>query len=101
MQLITAGYAPIFLKRGMDKAYLYIEDSIYNQTYPVRTQDEVEGVATISANGDRKIGKIIAEAVAKVGKDGIVSIEEGRRWTLPSKPPMVCRLSGVGLALPS
>jgi chaperonin GroEL len=78
MQLITAGYAPIFLKRGMDKAYLYIEDSIYNQTYPVRTQDEVEGVATISANGDRKIGKIIAEAVAKVGKDGIVSIEEGK-----------------------
>lgn len=78
MQLITAGYAPISLKRGMDKAYLHIEESIYNQTYPVRTQDEVEGVATISANGDRKIGKIIAEAVAKVGKDGIVSIEEGK-----------------------
>lgn len=78
MKLITAGYAPISLKRGMDKAYMYLEEAIFNQSFPVRTQEDIESVATVSANGDAKIGKIVAEAVAKVGKDGVVNIEEGR-----------------------
>lgn len=78
MKLITAGFAPILLKRGMDKAYMYLEEAIFNQSFPVRTQEDIEGVATVSANGDAKIGKIVAEAVAKVGKDGVVNIEEGK-----------------------
>lgn len=78
MRLIAAGYAPISLKRGMDKAYLYLEHGIFNQSVPVREQSDIEGVATLSANGDERIGKVVAEAVAKVGKDGVVNIEEGK-----------------------
>lgn len=77
-KLVTSGATPIELKRGMDKALVYLEQAIFDQSFPVRAQVDIEGVATISANGDSRIGKIIAEAVAKVGKDGVVNIEEGR-----------------------
>lgn len=82
MRLIGAGYAPINIKRGMDKAYLFLEEAIFNQSFPIRTQADVEGVATVSANGDETIGKIVAEAVAKVGKDGVVNIEEGKTMAI-------------------
>jgi chaperonin GroEL len=78
MKLIVAGHAPISIKRGMDKAYLYLEAAIFHQSFPVSSQADVESVATVSANGDERIGKIVAEAVAKVGKDGVVNIEEGK-----------------------
>lgn len=78
MRLVEGGYTPISLKRGMDKAIPFIVDEIESISIPVKDQAAIEGVATISANGDTKIGKIIAEAVAKVGKDGIVNIEEGK-----------------------
>jgi chaperonin GroEL len=77
-KLVEAGFAPVPFKRGMDKATALLVDQIIGFALPVREQKEIESVATISANGDRKIGKIIAEAVAKVGKDGVVNIEEGR-----------------------
>lgn len=77
-RLITAGFEPIDLKRGMDKALLCVEKGIYDQSFPVHSQDDIEGVATVAANGDARIGKIVAEAVAKVGKDGIVNVEEGK-----------------------
>lgn len=77
-RLVVAGMAPVPLKRGMDKAFKVIEDQIYGLSTAVRSQSDIQNVATVSANGDRKIGEIIADAVAKVGKDGVVNIEEGR-----------------------
>lgn len=77
-RLVAAGLAPVPMKRGMDKAVAMVEDQIYGLSIPVRSQTDIQNVATISANGDEKIGKIIAEAVAKVGKDGVVNIEEGQ-----------------------
>ena len=77
-KLLEAGFAPVALKRGMDKASSIIVDQIVGLSLPIKDQSHIENVATISANGDRDIGKIIAEAVAKVGKDGVVNIEEGR-----------------------
>ena len=77
-KLVVAGMAPVPLKRGMDKAYAVIEEQIIGLSVAVRSQQDIENVATISANGDKIIGKIIAEAVAKVGKDGVVNIEEGK-----------------------
>jgi chaperonin GroEL len=77
-KLVVAGLAPVPLKRGMDKAFSVIEDAIYGMSMPVKSQTDIQNVATISANGDSRIGKIIAEAVAKVGKDGVVNIEEGK-----------------------
>ncbi len=77
-RLVVAGMAPVPLKRGMDKAVEVITDQVYGLSVAVRSQDDIRNVATISANGDSDIGKIIAEAVAKVGKDGVVNIEEGK-----------------------
>lgn len=78
VKLIEAGFAPVALKRGMDKACVLVVDQIVGASLPVQDQSHIENVATISANGDREIGRIVAEAVAKVGKDGVVNIEEGR-----------------------
>lgn len=77
-KFLVAGMSPDNLNRGMNQALAYIERGVFNQSSPVRSQEDVENIATVSANGDSHIGKIIAEAVAKVGKDGVVNIEEGR-----------------------
>lgn len=76
--LVEAGYAPIAIKRGMDRALEAILEEVSGLSSKVNTQQDIENVATISANGDRTLGKIIADAVAKVGRDGVVNIEEGR-----------------------
>jgi chaperonin GroEL len=79
MRLIAAGYTPVQLQRGMQKAFNLLEEQILSMALPVKEQANIQAVATISANGDATIGKIIAEAVAKVGRDGVVNIEEGRQ----------------------
>jgi len=81
MKLVAAGVAPISLKRGMDKAAEDVLDRVIGSSLPVKGQGDIENVATISANGDRELGRTIAEAVAKVGRDGVVNIEEGRGMT--------------------
>ena len=78
MKYVAAGVAPISLKRGMDKSVAWVVEQVMSLSIPVKSQDDIENIATISANGDRALGKIVAEAVAKVGKDGVVNIEEGR-----------------------
>jgi len=78
VKLVEAGFAPVAMKRGMDKACALIVDQVVGLSLPVKEQSHIENVATISANGDREIGRLVAEAVAKVGKDGVVNIEEGR-----------------------
>jgi chaperonin GroEL len=78
MALVAAGMAPVSLKRGMDLARELIVEEILNVSLPIKDQSDIENVATISANGDRHLGKIIADAVAKVGRDGVVNIEEGK-----------------------
>jgi chaperonin GroEL len=81
MMLVSAGMAPINLKRGMDKALALVVQNITALSIPVKGQGDIENVATISANGDRELGKIVSEAVAKVGRDGVVNIEEGKGMT--------------------
>lgn len=78
LKLVEAGFTPVELKRGMDKAVAAVVDQILGLSLPVKDQSHIESVATISANGDREIGRIIANAVAKVGRDGVVNIEEGK-----------------------
>jgi chaperonin GroEL len=78
VKLVEAGFAPVAMKKGMDKACTLIVDQVIGMSLPVKEQSHIENVATVSANGDREIGRLIAEAVAKVGKDGVVNIEEGR-----------------------
>ncbi len=75
---ITAGASPVELKRGMDKAVTAIVSRLHRMSKEVSSIEDIEHIATISANGDKQIGKLIAMAVDKVGKDGAISIEEGK-----------------------
>lgn len=78
MKRIEANFSPVRFKRGMDKAVRLLVESIISMSIPVKSQQDIERVALISSNGDSVIAKVIAESVAKVGKDGVVKIEEGR-----------------------
>ena len=75
---IIAGASPTDLKRGMEAAAGKLVEKIKESSKPVTSLADIENIATISANGDNKIGKLIATAVDKVGKDGAVTIEEGK-----------------------
>ena len=75
-ELINDGTNPVYLKRGMDKAVEVVVNELEKQA--VQVGDKVEQIATISANGDEKIGKLIAEAFNRVGKDGVITVEESK-----------------------
>src|SRR5204863_382080 len=77
---VTAGANPIALKRGIDKAVETIVAELKRLSKPVRLDDvsEVRNVGTIAAGGDESIGKMLAEAMQKVGKDGVITVEEGK-----------------------
>ncbi|MCQ2391700.1 MAG: chaperonin GroEL [Kiritimatiellae bacterium] len=75
---ITAGANPMALKRGIDKATLAVVDAIAKLAKKVKSADEIAQVATLSANGDEEIGKIISDAMDKVGKDGTITVEEAK-----------------------
>ena len=76
---VTAGASPMDIKRGIDKAVAKVVESIKNQTETVGDNyDKIEQVATVSANNDPVIGKLIADAMRKVSKDGVITIEEAK-----------------------
>ena len=75
---VTAGANPIILKRGMDKAAEEILANLKDASKEVANKTEIEQVATISANSDSAIGSMIAEAMDKVGKDGVITVEEAK-----------------------
>ena len=75
---VTAGANPISLQRGINKAAAAVVDELKNISKPVDSSKEIEQVATVSANWDAEIGKIIAEAMDKVGKDGTITVEEAK-----------------------
>ncbi len=75
---VTAGANPITLKRGMDKASEAILENVKAISKEVANKTEIEQVATISANSDKAIGSMIAEAMDKVGKDGVITVEEAK-----------------------
>jgi len=78
IKLVAAGHDPMKLKRGIDKAVEVVVGSIRKQSKQVKGRTEIAQVATVSANGDATIGNIIADAMEKVGKDGVITVEEGR-----------------------
>src|SRR3569832_620080 len=75
---VTAGANPIEVKRGVEKAVKTITDEIKKLSKPIQNKTEIAQEATISANGDTAIGEIIANAMEKVGKDGTITVEEGK-----------------------
>ena len=75
---VTAGHNPMAIKRGIDKAVMSVIEEIKKLSKPIPGHKEIEQVGTISANNDQKIGKLIAEAMDKVGKDGVITVEESK-----------------------
>ena len=75
---LVAGSSPVELKRGMDKTVEAIVGNIKGLSRPVETQEDIRHVATISANNDKSIGDLITMAVDQAGKDGAISVEDGK-----------------------
>jgi chaperonin GroEL len=77
-KMVAAGHDPMSLKRGIDKAVTAIVDELKKLSKPTKDQKEIAQVGTISANNDTTIGEIIAEAMDKVGKEGVITVEEAK-----------------------
>ncbi len=75
---VAAGANPMDLKRGIDKAVTAIVENLKSQSKEINDSKEIAQVATISANNDEEIGQMIAEAMQKVGKDGVITVEEAK-----------------------
>ncbi len=78
IKLVAAGRNPMAIKRGIDKAVEVLVTELANLAKPTRDQKEIAQIGTISANSDATIGNIIAEAMAKVGKEGVITVEEAK-----------------------
>ena len=78
MKYVTAGHNPMDLKRGIDKATTAAVEALTKISKPCKTSQEIAQVGTISANSDASIGKMIADAMEKVGKEGVITVEDGK-----------------------
>jgi chaperonin GroEL len=78
---VTAGANPMALKRGIDKAVGVVVKELEKISKPTKGKTEITQVATISANGDHEVGELIADAMEKVGKDGVITVEEAKSMT--------------------
>jgi chaperonin GroEL len=75
---VTAGANPMDIRRGIDKAVIKIVENLRSQSKEISTSDEIAQVAAVSANNDAEVGKMIANAMEKVGKDGVITVEEAK-----------------------
>ena len=78
IKLVAAGHDPMKLKKGIEKSVEVVVSSISKMSKQIKDRTEIAQVATVSANGDDTIGNIIADAMEKVGKDGVITVEEGK-----------------------
>ncbi|MCF8179485.1 MAG: chaperonin GroEL, partial [Sulfuritalea sp.] len=78
MKYVAAGMNPMDLKRGIDKAVVAVVEQLQKNSKPCTTTNEIAQVGSISANADADIGKIIADAMDKVGKEGVITVEDGK-----------------------
>lgn len=81
LKLMAAGYSPILLRKGIEMATERVIEQLRSGAKALTTRDEIEQIATISANGDKQIGHLIAEAMDKVGRDGIITVEDAKGTT--------------------
>jgi chaperonin GroEL len=78
LKLVAAGHDPMSIKRGIDKAVAKVVEELKSVSKPTRDREEIAQVGTISANNDKTIGDILAEAMDKVGKEGVITVEEAK-----------------------
>jgi len=77
-KMVAAGHNPMEIKRGIDKAVEHVTEKLSKLSKATKDPKEIAQVGTISANGDESIGKTIAEAMEKVGKEGVITVEEAK-----------------------
>ena len=77
-KLVAAGHNPMEIKRGVDKAVEAVVDNLKKQAKSTKDPNEIAQVGTVSANGDETIGKLLSEAMEKVGKEGVITVEEAK-----------------------
>ena len=78
LKAVVAGVSPLEMKRGMDKAVADVTDKLREMAIPCKDKKAISQVGTVAANGDDTIGKILADAMDAVGKDGVITVEEGK-----------------------
>src|SRR5438309_2131617 len=78
LRAVVSGANPMLMKRGIDKAVEDIIEKLKKLSIPVKSKKDMENVATVASNNDTDIGRIIAEAMDRVGKDGVITVEEGK-----------------------
>jgi chaperonin GroEL len=78
LRAVVSGANPMLMKRGIEKAVDDVVAKLQKMKIDVKTEQDLENVASVASNNDREIGKIIAEAMSKVGKDGVITVEEGK-----------------------
>src|SRR5262245_9129315 len=78
LRAVVSGVNPMLMKRGIEKAVEDVVEKLKKMSIPVKSKKDLADVATIAANNDEEIGRIIAEAMEKVGKDGVITVEEGK-----------------------
>ena len=77
-KLVAAGANPMALKRGIDKGVIAVVEALKKQSMPIKDKNEITQIGTISANNDQMIGKLISKAMEKVGKEGVITVEEAK-----------------------
>ena len=77
-KMVAAGHDPMNLKRGIERAVVAVVEELKKQSKSTKGKDEIAQVGTVSANGDKTIGDMIAEAMEKVGKEGVITVEEAK-----------------------
>jgi chaperonin GroEL len=78
LRAVVSGANPMLMKRGMDRAVEDVIEKLKKMNIPIKSKKEMESVASVASNNDEEIGRIIAEAMEKVGKDGVITVEEGK-----------------------
>jgi chaperonin GroEL len=78
LRAVVSGANPMLMKRGMDRAVDDIVERLKKMSIPVKSKKDMENVASVASNNDPEIGRIIAEAMERVGKDGVITVEEGK-----------------------
>lgn len=78
LRAVVSGTNPMLMQRGMERAVNDIVEKLKKASIPVKSKKDLQNIATIAANNDEEIGQIIAEAMDKVGKDGVITVEEGK-----------------------
>src|SRR6267142_681812 len=78
LRAVVSGVNPMLMKRGIEKAVEDIVEKLKKMSIPVKSKKDLENVATVASNNDTEIGRIIAEAMDKVGKDGVITVDEAK-----------------------